>query len=648
MSGSGLHTSDDVPGAAIAAPGAVSDAGTAAPAGHNSGIVIGHDAIGNVLVTGDGNTVAVTLTVVVADNRLRAAEAAAKENPHRGLDAFRETDSNLFFGRDDMIRKLWTRFHALQRGQAPRILPILGASGSGKSSLVRAGLVPELVRQPMEGMREPKVLVLRPGANPLQRLAYAVTRATPPGGDGTAPNPHAAHPDAVDALHRAAQAGGGVETRVVIFVDQLEELYMECTSEAARAAFLATLAHAASQPDGVVSVVFAMRSDFASSVRADVTFAAAVRESALRVAPMSGNQLTEAIEGPARLLKHPWPTGLAASLVLQCEGRSGALPLLQFALKRLWAEHVAGPLDDSRWSSRLIEDYLVKVADALVESSVGGTAHAARERMLRRGFVAMVQLGEGSADTRRTRLSEIVARGKTEEEVRAALAPFVAPEARLVTASELDGEPTYELAHEALIGARDRLRAWLGHLPNTTEAEAVRSRLRLRRGLRHAAHAWQAYPSALQLGQDRAGLDARTGMPLAEPLAQAIVSGRHRAARMACAWSPRAGTRPRGIGHEDGQAADRAPRPRRERPFGGVQPRWRARGHRERGQDRAGVGREDGQAAVSLRSRTASWSPTAVPARSRLRTAPANARHPGDAAANLALMSTLRPARSPG
>jgi hypothetical protein len=86
-------------------------------------------------VTGDGNTVEVKLTVVVADTRLAAPEASTLQNPYRGLDAFRETDSALFFGREDLIRRLWTRFHALQRGQAPRLLPILGASGSGNLSL---------------------------------------------------------------------------------------------------------------------------------------------------------------------------------------------------------------------------------------------------------------------------------------------------------------------------------------------------------------------------------------------------------------------------------------------------------------------------------------------------------------------------------
>ena len=300
-------------------------------------------------------------------------------------------------------------------------------------------------------------------------------------------------PAAVDTVHRAARAGRDAGDRVVLFVDQLEELFTECPSEAARGAFLAKLAYAAAQPDGLVSVIFAMRNDFAGSLRTYDGFALAVREQRFTVSPLSRAQLLDAIERPARVLGHPWPAGLVESLALQCEGRAGSLPLLQFALKRLWPEHVVGRLAESRWSSRLIEDFVVQAADALFDDTGAPAARAASQRIIRRAFLAMVQLGEGAADTRRVaRLSEIVARGETDEQVREVLAPFLAPEARLVTASELDGEPTYELAHEALIGSWDRLRAWLGTGVRGVGAEAIRGELRLRRRLGQAAAAWQA------------------------------------------------------------------------------------------------------------------------------------------------------------
>lgn len=143
----------------------------------NSSIVVGRDALGNVFVTDDGNTVEVKLAVVVAGARLQAAAVSTRENPYRGLYAFRETDSELFFGRDHLKTQLRIRLHALlQRGDTPRLLPILGPSGTGKSSLVRAGLLPELVHRPMDGLHNPKVLVLRPGADPVRELAKALAQ----------------------------------------------------------------------------------------------------------------------------------------------------------------------------------------------------------------------------------------------------------------------------------------------------------------------------------------------------------------------------------------------------------------------------------------------------------------------------------------
>src|SRR4051794_37893689 len=105
-------------------------------------IEIGRDAVGNVVITGDGNEV--PGTIVVADQRLLASfreghgAGEAVENPYRGLDAFYETDGHWFFGRRRLVARAWTQFQGLQNGREPRILAVVGASGSGKSSLVRA------------------------------------------------------------------------------------------------------------------------------------------------------------------------------------------------------------------------------------------------------------------------------------------------------------------------------------------------------------------------------------------------------------------------------------------------------------------------------------------------------------------------------
>jgi hypothetical protein len=467
-------------------------------------ITIGRDAVGNVLVAGSGNNVRVTL--IVADRRLLSSFSPPVEsaipvgNPYRGLDAFREIDAAWFFGRTKLIQRTWVLFQKLQRRPDPRILPIVGTSGSGKSSLVRAGLLPELARQPMEGLESPKVLVLRPGAMPLRRLAEVLGRLQ---GAGGAIEEQIAAPSAsgaYDGLHRIAVAlPDGDRSRIVIVIDQFEEIYTECEDSGARAAFLENLTFAAAMPDRLVSIILTLRTDFAGAIKSPESFVKAVRENKIFVHAMDQDELAQAIAMPARQLGHPWPPALVESLVVQAEGRAGALPLLQFALKHLWTDHVIGRLDETSWSSRLIEDFLVQAADVLYDT-VGTTEseRTANRNLLRIAFLAMVQLGEGVADTRRiARLSEFVPDGADAEHVRKVLAPFTAPEARLITASEQQGEPTYELTHETLIGSWDRFRAWLGNVPDRIEAERIRRDLRLHRRLSMAAADWKAGSASL-------------------------------------------------------------------------------------------------------------------------------------------------------
>jgi hypothetical protein len=469
-----------------------------AGAGGDRSISVGHDALGNVFVTGEGNDVRVTL--IVADQRLLAAlhlpppATGTIGNPYPGLDAFSETDADFFFGRRKLARRGWALFQKLQLGPGPRILVVLGPSGSGKSSLVRAGLLPELAREPMEGLGSPNVLVLRSGSAPLDRLAEVLCRLP----DVSEIAGHAlgvpSKDGSFETLHRILEPLGKANgSRFVVVVDQFEELFTECSDSEARNAFLQNLAFAASNIDGLISVVLTLRNDFAGAVRKPAAFASAVRESRLMVSAMDRDELIEAITRPANQLLHPWPPALVESLVAQAEGRAGALPLLQFALRRLWPEHIAGNLEEASWSTRLIEDALVQAADALFEATDGSDEErAAKQRIIRRAFVAMVQLGEGTPDTRRVaHLSELVASSDTPSQVRDIITPFTAPAFRIVSGSEQDGEPTYELTHEVLITSWDRLRAWLGDVPEKEDRERIRADTRLQRHLSASSKEWR-------------------------------------------------------------------------------------------------------------------------------------------------------------
>ncbi len=470
----------------------------------NHSISIGRDAIGNVLVTGDSNQV--TVTLVVADQRLISARQlqqqvpeAGADNPYRGLDAFQESDADLFFGREKLVRRAWVLFEKLQKGGGPRILAIVGASGSGKSSLVRAGFVPELVRQPMEGLEAPTVVVFRPGSNPLVRLIEVLARIP----DARMPTVTALKtPDVTGCfatLHTHIRPKDAQKSRVILVIDQFEELYTACEDSEGRSAFLENLAIAAAHSDGLVTIVLTVRSDFAAAVRSPAVFSAAVRENRLQMRSMDIDELRNAITRPAARRGYTWPPSLVDSFVGQAEGRAGALPLLQFALKSMWHDLHGGALDNDRFTSRLIEDFLVQAAEALYESTPSDGIDLNRDqRIIRRAFLAMVQLGEGTEDTRRVaRLSEIVAEREDPEDVRHVLFPFCAAETRLITVSEVDGEPTYELTHESLISSWDRLRTWLGDVPELDRRAKIRADLRLRHRLSAAARDWKSKSGGL-------------------------------------------------------------------------------------------------------------------------------------------------------
>lgn len=454
------------------------------------GVVVGRDALGTVITTGDNNDVSVT--IVVADTSLLAQFRPLPEstspafNPYRGLDAFRETDSRWFFGREKLIFRAWRAFQSLQRGNQPRILPVIGPSGSGKSSLVRAGLLPQLALQPMEGMESPMVLVLRPRAAPLQQLA-AVLASLPGAADSLECKLAKTEEGKYRAFHQMASSHRDRKrSRLVIVVDQFEELFTECEDSDAREAFIANLEFAASEPDQLVSIIFTLRSDFAGAVPLSSVFGRAARERALPVQAMSRAELAASIKQPAEELGCAWPQAFVERLVDQVEGRAGALPLLQFALQQLWPKLVSGRLD-SLGSTRLIEDFLTDTADDLFAA-----ADTQDQCTLRRAFLAMIQLGEGTADTRRVaHLSDFVARGDDPEHVRKVLEPYTDPAVRIVTASEQRSEPAYELTHEALITSWGRLRIWLGNVSDKSHGDRIRDDLRFHRRLTVAAAEWE-------------------------------------------------------------------------------------------------------------------------------------------------------------
>src|SRR5438132_4992465 len=241
--------------------------------------------VGSTIIAGDGNVVTQSVTII---HQYSPAEPESEEpwrsptgfppSPYKGLEAFYEEDADRFFGRGAVVDTLWRRLRDLQTPPLPgqrattRLLAIIGPSGSGKSSVARAGLVPELARRPIRGLANPRVAVVVPHTEPIEALATVLARLAT-----NDPAPVAKSREFADELRRINEAKvpdglrrianilpGADRHPLILLVDQFEEVFTGA-SEAERSLFIETLLDAALDSSGRVSVVLTLRSDFLSA-----------------------------------------------------------------------------------------------------------------------------------------------------------------------------------------------------------------------------------------------------------------------------------------------------------------------------------------------------------------------------------------------
>ncbi|NUP24939.1 MAG: helix-turn-helix domain-containing protein [Streptomyces sp.] len=408
------------------------------------------------------------------ERRWREADAAVRvpapdeKPPYRGLARFEPDDSDLFFGREALVADLvgMVREH--------RFAAVFGPSGSGKSSLLRAGLVPGL-RQAAAGERPALIRVLTPGERPARTHEQALV------------------PRAGDA-----------DTWVI--VDQFEELFTLCRDREERDRFLDLLLDAR-RPESRLRVVVAVRGDFYGHCADHRALAEAVCRANLLVGPMSRDELREVITGPATAAGLNVERSLTAEILDEVVDRPGALPMLSHALLETWRRRRGRLLTLAAYE----ETGGVRGAIAATAEEVYGALPGEQGRIARRILLRLIAPGDGTADTRRP-----ASRTELGSGARDVLERLVA--ARLVT---LDGD-TVELAHEALITGWPRLAGWI---------EEGRDRLRTQRALGEAAHAWE------QLERDPGALYRGTRLARAEELfAREAGEGVGRAASQDPVW----------------------------------------------------------------------------------------------------------------
>ncbi len=365
--------------------------------------------------------------------------------PYRGLFAFREADAPFFFGRETFIDEL---VEAVPR-QAVTV--VVGPSGSGKSSVVFAGLLPHLRRE--GGWL---TVSFRPGSRPFYSLAHALLPYLEP------------HLKETDRLVETAKLAGALSAgevslptvaalilekdsetdRLLLLIDQFEELYALCPGPHLRQRFLDTLFKSSAAP---LQLVLTLRAAFLGQALAYQPFADAMSGVGFKLGPMTRPELSRAIEEPARQQGVSFETGLVERILDNIGDGAGKLPLLEFTLTSLWERQAGGQLTHAAYEA------IGQIAGSLTghAEDVYASLSELEQEQTRRIFMQLVYPGQQTADTRRR-----ANRAELGED-HWLLARRLADARLVMTNQDATGQATVEIVHEALIGEWDRLQAWL-------------------------------------------------------------------------------------------------------------------------------------------------------------------------------------------
>ncbi len=339
-------------------------------------------------------------TVVINRTALLEAIAPAVENPYKGLRAFQEADASDFFGREALTGHLLARM--AEKSEFERFLAVVGPSGGGKSSVVRAGLIPALRRGALPGSQRWFVVEMIPGTNPLQELESALLRVAV---NRPANLLERLREDDQGLLHAVQRLlPGGAETELVLVIDQFEEVFTLLEDEAARTHFLNSLRAAVTDPRSRLRLIITLRADFYDRPLLYSSLSEMVRQRTEVVVPLAPEELQHAIAGPARRVGLFLEPDLVAAIIHDVGEQPGALPLLQYALTELFERRKGRTLTlEAYHASGGVLGALARRADEIYTE-----LNAAEQEAARQLFLRLVTLGEGTEDTRRrVHLSEI-------------------------------------------------------------------------------------------------------------------------------------------------------------------------------------------------------------------------------------------------
>ena len=412
---------------------------------------------------------------------LKKEDFKLPQRPYPGLAPFQETDAAVFFGRDSEIDQVIGLLNRRRRRNAHGFMLVLGASGCGKSSLVRAGVLPRLRRAGLDRDIPTSWAIVPPimGGRGLDGLALAVAHAFKEAG---ASRDLAVVRGTLDAgaLDQLAEellnARGTPEGSLLIVVDQLEEVFGTPEDSEASTA-LRQLLDASADAGSPLAVLATMRSDFLNAFQ--LFEGTAERYEKVTLDPMSRSRFAEVIEGPAERFGIDLDPGLAERMAEET-AYNDALPLLAFTLEKLYETCESGRRLTLQAYAALggVDGSIKHIADAILHETgyAGLPANDQRTRDLRRAFYRLAQVGEEGQFTRR-----LASWSQMPDACKPLLQRFV--KQRLLVSDTSSGETVLSVAHEALFRVWDRLNGWLNE---------DRKALALRAQIEQAAAEWQA------------------------------------------------------------------------------------------------------------------------------------------------------------
>jgi WD40 repeat protein/serine/threonine protein kinase len=388
-------------------------------------------------------------------------------NPYKGLRAFQEYDAGDFFGREGFVGGLIERMRQMPVG---RLLAVVGPSGSGKSSVVKAGLLPALRQGALPGSQHWFITDMVPSSHPFEHLKEALLRV-------------AIHPPLhlLEALQEDDRGLLGMmsrilpaddDTELLLVIDQFEELFTLTTDEAERMHFLNSLLTVLEDTRTRLRVVLTLRADFYDKPLRYLEFGTWLRKSLETVLPLSSVELEQSIVRPAEQVGALLEKGLVSAILQEVTDQPGILPLLQYAMTELFEQRKGLTLTFEAYKS------MGGVTGALGQraESLYASLNLTEKEAVRQVFLRLITLGEGTEDTRRR---------VRQSEFDASVLPVIHlfGVARLLTfdRDSQTREPTVEVAHEALLRTWSRLKDWI---------VSAREDVSIHRRLSQATHEW--------------------------------------------------------------------------------------------------------------------------------------------------------------